>query len=85
MLTGQAPIILFERKRVLYWRSADQLMDFTSRDDTASFTAAAALDPVTPRWLRVAGDEISARGIARVATAIIPRSRPSGPAIHSLK
>ena len=71
MLTGQAPIILFKRKRVLYWGNADQLMDFTTRDDTAAFTAAAALDPATPRWLRIAGDEISARGLARVATSVL--------------
>jgi uncharacterized protein YbjT (DUF2867 family) len=70
MLTGQAPIILFKRKRVLYWRSADQLMDFTTRDDTAAFTAAAALDAATPRWLRVVGDEVSARGLARIASAV---------------
>ena len=32
MLTGVAPIILFKRKRVLYWQNADQRMDFTARD-----------------------------------------------------
>ena len=70
MLTGQAPIVLFGWKRVLYWESADQLMDFTSIDDTAAFTAAAALDPATPRFLRIAGDEISARGLAAAATEV---------------
>jgi uncharacterized protein YbjT (DUF2867 family) len=82
MLTGQAPIILFKRRRVLYWGSADQLMDFTTRDDTAEFTAAAALDSATPRWLRIAGDEISARGIARVVSAVTGndfRLRKAGP------
>ena len=70
MLTGQAPIILFKRKRVLYWGSADVRMDFTTIDDVARFTAAAALDPVTPRFLRVAGDELSARGLAKVASTV---------------
>ena len=70
MLTGQAPIILFKFKRVLYWENADQLMDFTTRDDTAAFTAAAALDAETPRFLRVAGDQISARGLAAAASAV---------------
>ena len=48
MLTGQAPIILFKWKRVVYWGDADQRMDFTTMDDTAAFTAAAALDSSTP-------------------------------------
>ena len=71
MLTGQAPIILFKKKRVLYWGDADQLMDFTTRDNTAAFTAAAALDPATPRWLRIAGEEVSARGLARIVSGVI--------------
>lgn len=64
MLTGVAPIILFKRRRVLYWGNADQRMDFTAKDDVAAFTAAAALDPATPRILRVAGDSVSARELA---------------------
>jgi len=67
MLTDQAPIILFGLKRVLYWGSADQPMDFTTRDDVAAFTAAAALDQTTPRFLRIAGDQASARDLAAIA------------------
>jgi nucleoside-diphosphate-sugar epimerase len=70
MLTGQAPIVLFKFRRVLYWESADQPLDFTSMDDTAAFTAAAALDPSTPRFLRIAGDRVSARGLAAVASDV---------------
>jgi nucleoside-diphosphate-sugar epimerase len=70
LLTGQAPVILFDRKRVLYWGNADQLMDFTTLEDTAACTAAAALDPATPRFLRIAGDQISARGMAIVASEV---------------
>lgn len=70
LLTGQAPVVLFEKKKVLYWGNADQLMDFTTMDNTAEFTAAAALDPVTPRYLRVAGDQISARGLSMVASEL---------------
>jgi nucleoside-diphosphate-sugar epimerase len=70
LLTGQAPVVLFDRKRVLHWGNADQLMDFTTLDNTAQFTAAAAIDPVTPRDLRIAGDQISARGLAMVASEI---------------
>lgn len=64
MLTGVAPFILFQRRRVLYWHDADQRMDFTAKDDVAAFTAAAALDPSTPRILRIAGDSVSARELA---------------------
>ena len=64
LLTDQMPLILFKRRRVLYWGSADQRLDFTTVDDTAAFTASAALDPKTPRFLRVAGDRLSAREIA---------------------
>ena len=68
LLTGQAPIILFRLKRVVYWENADQRMDFTTVDDTAAFTAAAALDPSTPRLLRIAGDQVSARELATIAS-----------------
>jgi nucleoside-diphosphate-sugar epimerase len=70
MLTGQMPLILFKRKRVLYWGDADQRMDFTTMDDTATFTASAALDPSTPRFLRIAGDQLSARELAAVVSEV---------------
>ena len=70
MLTGQAPIILFKWKRVLYWEDADQRMDFTTIDDTAAFTAAAALDSSAPRFLRIAGEQISARGLVSAASEV---------------
>jgi hypothetical protein len=70
LLTGQAPVILFKRKRVMYWENADQLLDFTTIDNVAEFTAAAAMDPSTPRFLYAAGDQISARGIADVMTKL---------------
>jgi nucleoside-diphosphate-sugar epimerase len=64
LLTGEAPMILFKFKRVVYWEDADQRLDFTTMDDAAAFTAAAALDASTPRILRIAGDQISAREMA---------------------
>lgn len=70
MLTGQMPLILFKLKRVLYWGDADQRMDFTTMDDTAAFTASAALDPSTPRFLRIAGDQLSARELAAVVSEV---------------
>ena len=73
MLTGQMPLILFKRKRVLYWGDADQRMDFTTMDDTAAFTASAALDPSTPRFLRVAGDQLSTRELMAVVSEVTGR------------
>lgn len=70
MLTGKAPLILFRYHRVLYWENPDQTLDFTTIDDTAAFTAAAALDPSTPRFLKIAGESITARGLAAVMTAL---------------
>lgn len=64
MLTGQAPLVLFDRRRVLYWSSADQVLDFTTKDDVARTTAFAALDPEAPRVVEVAGDRVTSRSIA---------------------
>lgn len=70
LLTGEAPVVLFKVKRVLYWADADQLLDFTSMDDSAEFTAAAALDSSTPRFLRIAGDQVCARGLVDIASLV---------------
>ncbi|GAA4362888.1 hypothetical protein GCM10023185_31180 [Hymenobacter saemangeumensis] len=68
LLSGQAPVVLAGPRRVLYWGSADQLMDFTTTENTAEFTAAVALDPGTPRYLRIAGQEASIRDLQQAAT-----------------
>ena len=70
MLTGQAPFILARRKRVLCWGDLDQRMNFTSVDDTADFTAAAALDEEAPRFLHIAGDRVSARELVGVMDSV---------------
>lgn len=68
MLSGQAPMILFSRHRVLFWSDPDQVLDFTTKDDTAAFTAAAALDGRAPRVLQIAGDQVTARALASTMT-----------------
>lgn len=68
VLTYGTPLLDFENKRVGYWGSADQKMDFTTMAETAAFTAAAALDASTPKVLRVAGDQLTARELADVAS-----------------
>jgi nucleoside-diphosphate-sugar epimerase len=64
MLGAEMPIIQQRFRRVLYWGNADQPLDFTTKDDVAGYTAAAALDAATPRILRIAGDTVSARDLA---------------------
>ncbi|WP_105032073.1 aromatic alcohol reductase [Arthrobacter ruber] len=70
MLTGVAPLILFGRRRVLYWGDADQPMAFTTKDDVAAYTAHAALDRDAPRFLRIAGDTVSSRDLAGIMTSL---------------
>lgn len=70
LLLGQAPLIQYNFKRVLYWEDSDRLLDFTTIDDTAAFTAAAALDDETPRFLNIVGEQISARSIAETMTLL---------------
>ena len=74
LLTGQAPVVLFGLKRVIYYGDADQLLDFTTTANTAEFTAAAALDPSTPRYLRVAGEVASIRNLQKDASAVTGHS-----------
>lgn len=69
LLTGQAPVILFKLKRVLYWGNANQLLDFTTMENTAEYTALAAMDDDTPRYLRIAGDVVNAHGLKEAASA----------------
>ena len=71
LLTGQAPVVLFGLKRVLYYGSADQPLDFTTTANTAEYTAAAALDSTTPRYLRIAGEVATVRGLQKAASEAI--------------
>ncbi len=66
MLTKEIPMIIFKKRLVVYWGNADHKMSFTTLDDTAMYTANVALDTSTPRYLRIAGDQISPREIREV-------------------
>ncbi|WP_411699820.1 NmrA family NAD(P)-binding protein [Conyzicola sp.] len=70
LLTDEAPMILFGRRRVLFWSSADQVLDFTTKDDAARVTALAALDNDAPRVIEVAGAQVSARDVALTMTEL---------------
>jgi hypothetical protein len=70
LLTGQAPIVLHKRRKILYWGSADQPLDFTAKDDVADYVGEAALDETTPRFLRIAGATVSPRQLAGIMTEV---------------
>ena len=77
MLGAEMPIIQPGIHRVLYWRDADQRLDFTTKDDVAAYVARVALDAETPRILRIAGDSVSVREIAATMSEVTgERYRP---------
>lgn len=63
LLTNEMPMIISKLRSILYWGDPDQKMDFTTMDDTAAYTANVALDYSTPRYLWIAGDQVTAREI----------------------
>ncbi len=67
ILNYGTPLLDIKTNQVGYWDDADWRIDFTTMDDTAAFTAAAALDPNTPRFLRPASFQISPNQLAAVA------------------
>jgi nucleoside-diphosphate-sugar epimerase len=70
MLTGKAPFILFKLNRILCWGDPNQLTDWTTIEDVAKYTAFAAVDPETPRFLKIAGDQLSANSLAAMMSAL---------------
>lgn len=70
VLTPFFGLVDAEEGRVQYWGDGDQQLDLTAFDDAAAFVAEATLYPATlNRRVEVAGDEISAVGIARAFQA----------------
>ena len=70
LLTDQMPMILFKFHKILYWGNPQQKMDFTTMDDTAAFTAKVAMDEASPRYLRIAGDQLNVKEIAAIMTEL---------------
>lgn len=70
LLTGDAPMILFDRRKVMFWSSPDQVLDFTTKDDVARVAALVALDDSAPRVVEVAGAQVSARDVARTMSEL---------------
>ncbi|HEY4057099.1 MAG TPA: NmrA family NAD(P)-binding protein [Kofleriaceae bacterium] len=68
VLTYGSPLLDRKNQRVAYFQDADWRMDFTTMDDTAAFTAAAALDDRAPEALRCASFQVTPRELAAAAT-----------------
>lgn len=67
LLLSQMRYLDLAAKRVTYWENPDQRLYFTTMNDTAAFTAEAALDRSTPKALHIAGIHMSARELATLA------------------
>jgi nucleoside-diphosphate-sugar epimerase len=70
LLTTAMPLILFKQKRILCWGNPKQIIEFTTTDNVAQFTAEAALDDNTPRYLRIAGDRLSCNHFVELLTEL---------------
>ncbi|MET0637481.1 MAG: NmrA family NAD(P)-binding protein [Chitinophagaceae bacterium] len=69
-LTHGMPFLDIKTKKVGYVESPDLKIDFTSMDNTAWYTAEAALDDLAPRDLHIASFRISAKEMAALATEV---------------
>lgn len=70
LLTSDMPLILPKQKRILCWGSPDQPIEFTTTLNIAEFTANAALDMNTPRYLKIAGDILTCRDFVSLLTSL---------------
>lgn len=71
VLIQGVPYLDFKTKQVGYWGDPDWRLDFTSMDDSAAYTAAAALDPSTPRALRIASFQVTPRQLAEFTDEVL--------------
>jgi len=63
LLTYNIPFLDHQNKTIAYWEKPDWKVDFTSMNDTAAFTAMAAMDVTAPRYLRIASFQVSANDL----------------------
>lgn len=70
MIGEEMPTLQPGIHKVLYWNDADQALDFTTKNDVAAYTAAAALDEHSPRYLRIAGESVTSRQLASIASEV---------------
>ncbi|SFN36747.1 Nucleoside-diphosphate-sugar epimerase [Chitinophaga sp. YR627] len=67
ILMRNNPLLDLHNNSVSYWEDENKRIDFTTMDDVASYTAAAAMDATTPRFLRIAGFQVSPKELATIA------------------
>ena len=88
LLTNEMPMLFFKQRIVLHWGSADYKWGFTTMDNTAEFTARVALETMSPRYLRIAGNLISPREVRDVVSEITSQRfrlfRPGGSTLLGL-
>lgn len=71
ILMYNTPFYNLKNHSVGYWGdNANYKVDFTTKDNTADYTAAAALDSSTPRILRIASFQISPNELATIGTGV---------------
>jgi nucleoside-diphosphate-sugar epimerase len=70
LLTTDMPLILFKQKKILCWGNANQIIEFTTTDNVAEFTAEVAMDDNTPRYMRIAGDKLSCNDFVKLLSNI---------------
>lgn len=66
IVSHDIPLLDTKKRTVGYWDDPDWRIDFTTMDNTAAFTAAAAMDESTPRLLRIASFQISPNELVRL-------------------
>jgi NmrA-like family len=71
ILKYNTPILNFKSKTIAYWGDkADWKLDFTTMENTAEFTAAAAMSGYSPRDLHIASFQISPNMLRQEISAI---------------
>lgn len=74
LLLRDMPLLDFSKKQAGYWDDSNRRADFTTMDDIAAYTAAAALDIDTPRLLRIASFQLSPAELAEAASEVTGES-----------
>ena len=71
VLAYNTPFYNLKENSVGYWgHDSGFQVDFTTKDDTANYTAAAALDAATPKMLRIASFQISPDELVKMAAEL---------------
>jgi uncharacterized protein YbjT (DUF2867 family) len=82
LLTTDMPLIMFKKQRILCWGDPNQIIEFTTTYNVAEFTAEAALDDDTPRYMRIAGDRLTCSDFVKLLTELTGKPyklfRPGG-------